>query len=477
METGSPEADSPAAEPRYRPSRLLAFGLPAVALVGIVAAVVYFEVRRRRSDRARIAVAKADIAEQLAAIRARGEPLTLAELAPPPVPDDENAAVIYEQAFAMMPAVVASEWSNPATKEWFYVLSDDEPVEPHLPKVKAVLALYAKVLPLARKAMERPRCRFDNDYSKGVEVELPHLAHLRALARVFSGEAILHASSGRDDKAAESIACVVGLARAFDEEPLLISQLVKIAIASIGIGALEKIERGAPLGDSARKRVIAEMQTLNFAEPMSVALEGERVMSYVGVGRLLSGDVDPLFAEEAREAQRNLPNTWEDHARLLKAETELIDASRLHLSEGIPRVDAVIARLDPLAPSESPVSKMLMSALRAAFVRVGRATAIRDTAILGLSCEIFRSAEGRYPAKLDELAPEFVKELPPDPFTGKPLKYELRDDGAAFIVYSVGDNLKDDGGVNDRSDKDDISWEGRAPTGGAERPAAGTRGE
>ncbi|MHC5056255.1 MAG: hypothetical protein ACYTKD_16265 [Planctomycetota bacterium] len=464
METGSAETDSPAAEPRYRPSRLLAFGLPAAALVGIVVAVVWFEVSRRRSDRARIAAAEADIEKQLAAIRARGEPTTYAELAPPPVPDDENAAVLYEQAFQLMPAVVASEWSNPATKEWFYVLSGDEPVEPHLPKVKAVLASYAEILPLVRKAMERPRCRFDNDYSKGVEVELPHLAHLRAFARVFAGEALLHAFSGRDAEAAESIACVLRLVRALDEEPLVISQLVKIAILGIGSGALEKIERGAPLGDAARKRIVAELQTLHFAEPMSVALETERVMSYVGVGRLLSGDVDPLFAEEAREAQRNLPNTWEDHARLLKAETELIDASRLHLSKGIPRVDAVIARLDPLAPSESPVSKMLMPALRAAFVRVGRAMATRDTAILGLSCELFRSAEGRYPPTLDELAPEFVKELPLDPFTGKPLRYELRDDGAAFIVYSVGDNLKDDGGVEHHSEKWDISWEGRAAT-------------
>ena len=41
------------------------------------------------------------VAVQLAQIRAAGEPTTLAEIAPRPVPDDQNAAVIYQQLFGI----------------------------------------------------------------------------------------------------------------------------------------------------------------------------------------------------------------------------------------------------------------------------------------------------------------------------------------------------------------------------------------
>ncbi|MDQ3812668.1 MAG: hypothetical protein M3347_01800, partial [Armatimonadota bacterium] len=43
---------------------------------------------------------------ELATLRSRGEPLTLAELAPPPVPAAQNAALVYEKAAAALPPKV-----------------------------------------------------------------------------------------------------------------------------------------------------------------------------------------------------------------------------------------------------------------------------------------------------------------------------------------------------------------------------------
>ena len=93
-------------------------------------------------------------------------------------------------------------------------------------------------------------------------------------------------------------------------------------------------------------------------------------------------------------------------------------------------------------------------------------SAHRDAAVLGLSCELHRSAHGDYPDTLTALVPEFLDELPPDPFTGKPFIYRRRPDGEGFIVYSVGSNMTDDGGVSDEAaGKDDIAWEVGPPRG------------
>jgi hypothetical protein len=76
---------------------------------------------------------------------------------------------------------------------------------------------------------------------------------------------------------------------------------------------------------------------------------------------------------------------------------------------------------------------------------------------VGLALERYRSAKGSYPTALADLAPDFIKEVPADLFTGKPLLYRPEPGGA--LISSVGKNLKDDGGIEDcETDQDDISW-------------------
>ena len=54
-----------------------------------------------------------------------------------------------------------------------------------------------------------------------------------------------------------------------------------------------------------------------------------------------------------------------------------------------------------------------------------------------------------------ELSPDYLKEIPLDLFIDKPLHYER--EGKGYLLYSVGMNLKDDGGSDDRKkEHDDI---------------------
>jgi hypothetical protein len=56
----------------------------------------------------------------------------------------------------------------------------------------------------------------------------------------------------------------------------------------------------------------------------------------------------------------------------------------------------------------------------------------------------FKLKTGRLPQKLDELVPEFLSAVPRDDFDGKPIRYSAE----KKIVYSVGTDLKDDGGFS-----------------------------
>jgi hypothetical protein len=68
---------------------------------------------------------------------------------------------------------------------------------------------------------------------------------------------------------------------------------------------------------------------------------------------------------------------------------------------------------------------------------------LADTAI---ALERHRLAHGEYPETLDSLPPRFIAQLPHDAIGGQPLKYR-REANGLFVLYSVGWNETDDGGV------------------------------
>jgi hypothetical protein len=62
-----------------------------------------------------------------------------------------------------------------------------------------------------------------------------------------------------------------------------------------------------------------------------------------------------------------------------------------------------------------------------------------------LAAERFRLANSRWPESLEELTPKYLKAVPVDPFSEKPLRFARK--GTAFIVYSVGEGQRSDGGT------------------------------
>ena len=69
-----------------------------------------------------------------------------------------------------------------------------------------------------------------------------------------------------------------------------------------------------------------------------------------------------------------------------------------------------------------------------------------DLARVAIALERYRLARGEYPESLDVLTPQFMKQIPHDIINGQPLHYRRTADGQ-FVLYSVGWNETDDGGV------------------------------
>jgi hypothetical protein len=82
------------------------------------------------------------------------------------------------------------------------------------------------------------------------------------------------------------------------------------------------------------------------------------------------------------------------------------------------------------------------------------AQTVSDQAALACALERYRLANGRFPDTLDALVPQFISQLPHDVISGNSYKYHLTKDGQ-FVLYSVGWNEKDDGGLPGKTLFDD----------------------
>jgi len=69
----------------------------------------------------------------------------------------------------------------------------------------------------------------------------------------------------------------------------------------------------------------------------------------------------------------------------------------------------------------------------------------REMTVAAIALQRFRLRHGRWPEKLEDLVPEFLPVLPRDWMDGQPLRYR-RNANDTFTLYSVGEDLRDDGG-------------------------------
>jgi hypothetical protein len=108
----------------------------------------------------------------------------------------------------------------------------------------------------------------------------------------------------------------------------------------------------------------------------------------------------------------------------------------------------------------------------------------QQMALTVLGIRRYRLRTGRLPAQLSELVPEYLGALPHDFLDGRALRYRLRPGDDGFLLYSVGEDGKDDGGNPARQEEKKSYrqiWDGRdavwpsAATAEEAKLAVGTR--
>ncbi len=86
----------------------------------------------------------------------------------------------------------------------------------------------------------------------------------------------------------------------------------------------------------------------------------------------------------------------------------------------------------------------LLPELHSVFYKEAMLEAMMLATRTGLAAKLYQAQTKRFPESLEALVPGMFKEVPIDPFTGKPYVFKVQN--GELLIYSLGSNLKDDGG-------------------------------
>ena len=387
-----------------------------------------------------IMIGRARLNRRLEALRAAGYPTTLAELAeynklPAGAP---NAAGVYMAAFGVFaPPLDGTNTPQLGAAKW---PDRGKPLpEPMAKAISQCLTDNQQCLSLLHEAGGIQDCDYDWDWQAQATGVLPRMADMRHCAQLLALGAVYYSHTGDPNAAVRCIEDGLRLADSLRREPALISYLVRIACVGLAIGSLERSLNATTLTD----RQLAELDKALGATAgtldLTQALITERCI-------MIETCRDPFLMAGPGQSVRPpmLPGmTRTGISDVLDYMGDCIEASKLPPPERLTRFREATKKVEDLSFMHVMI-KMLGSSLGRVAELDSRTHAGIDSARTALVIEQYRLATGKVPERLEELMPQYLKEVPIDPFDGKPIRYRRTDPG--YRLYSIWEDGQDNGG-------------------------------
>jgi hypothetical protein len=390
------------------------------------------------------------------AIRAEGYPATCVELdAWYTIPESaENAADTFIDSFSHY-----DKWEEEEERKLLPIVGQAQlplRTEPLTEETKALVTEYLadnqQALELLHKGAAIEHSRYPIDLSKGFEVLLPDLSNIRDGAKLLKLEAVLHAEDGKPEQAVDSITSIFGLASSLDKEPMLVSQLVRIACQALAASVLEYTINKTEFTDEQLVSLSGTLANAEDPSAMARAFAGERCMG-ISILKMPAAKIPPMLsvANNRPHLLGALAITLYRFAGLadmgaaiyLDLMSDYIKAIQLPSQQRQEAADAVDAKFTKTSRIHMLLHVIMPALSRCTTIDVRTVAQLR-TAQACLAIERYRLAGGKLPDSLTELIPTYLDAVPQDPFDGKDLRYKKLETG--FVVYSIGEDGSDDGG-------------------------------
>jgi ABC-type transport system involved in multi-copper enzyme maturation permease subunit len=359
-----------------------------------------------------------------------------------PVSEERNAVPRILAAVRLIPP----NWPELEIERLFFEGSPEWSLDARQAALlSAELEKATAALQEARRVADCPEGSFDPVWGyPGVEVMLPHTEDARAVANLLAYDVSLRVHQGDADGAMRSCQALVNAARTIDHPVAGPSQLTQRS--HLQERAFRKIERTLTRGTPSAK-LLADLQELLEEDERQrltlLAARAQRAHADRFWQSFKDGRVSAMFHFRSDFLGSALAGSLvEQRASCLRYNTEIAEIMKLpdHLQ---------LARLKALVPAATSKSIVWITAIWywPGYTLYHVPLAELRCVVAMLAAERYRLARGNWPTSLNDLVPAFLREVPTDPFDGKPLRLRRLADGV--VIYSVGLDGIDNGGKID----------------------------
>jgi len=290
---------------------------------------------------------------------------------------------------------------------------------------------------------------FRNPPARSFSAIFPYFSNFRRVARLLAMESQVRSARGDWKGASESALDAIRMGEDIPRGGVVIAQIVGDACAATGQSALWKtIEHlDAAQSRAAAQRLHALMQR-HFSYADTIREEKwtgqaglKEVLRSVTLSSALKNGAGTTGTETS-DMQRYRMAFYMVYGkkRILQNYTEIMDATIAQARQ------PYSVKHPPLPIPSDPITKEIAPEFESARCIEVRTEAQNAMLLIALYLHAYRLDHGHYPAALAELVPTYLSKIPEDPFALQgPFCYRLQ--GEKYLLYSIGPDGKDNGGI------------------------------
>ena len=389
-----------------------------------------------------------------AELEAAGEPMTFEAIDArrTELPDEKNGALVIDRLRDELGKLKADSdcvfvFGGRCSRANFFTGVPRHTIEPS----RMFLSEHRELLEKLEALADMPAGRLEfNDTDNLIENLVPHVGLVRSAVKLEHASGMLKLIDG--DLQGAAYASILGfhIAGTLNEYPTLVGRLVEIACDALAQRAAENILRVGELPEQTLADLADAIDFRLKGSTMRWAFWGERAWATKLFEGLAAGDLSAVsLVSEADSAYGSLTDVLTPNVLIRKSQMRSTEM-RGWLVEAADDPRALLAaarRIDKEMPN-LPLTQFLTKVLTPTFTRACelhvRAIALLRSTRAGLAAEQYRMKTGKLPHSLDALMPEYLPDVPLDPFDGKPLRLIATDEG--IVIYSIGEDGYDDEG-------------------------------
>lgn len=375
---------------------------------------------------------------EYALIKQKGEPFLSEDVAMlhRTAATNGNAAAVLQQAFLLLPATGID--FDKVLRRYY---RNGRKLDPeNAQELASMLETNKAALAALEPAFAIASATFPLNWRGGYNMLLPHLAKMRSLGRALQGRTILHLERAEYFEVASDISRILHLTSFLENEPILVSQMVRLGICDMALEAIHLTLNKSAFPSSEISRLQQQLRDCQKTDPFTAAYMAERVFA---TEFLRDPDRVPglfNFPPQSLRIYKNIGWLSRDERDYLRSMAAIIETSRLPFPDllrrwpkGQPTNTPVPPQDNSLFPRPGFLLADLIPATEDFVYRQATAFSGARLASLALELELHHHRQGSYPHALSDLSassrPEHL-----DPFSGLPFGY--RRTAAGHLLFS-----------------------------------------